>query len=148
VATVGIILKTKRESLRLTLEDVSVKTKVGTKFLAAIENEQYDLMPPLSYTIGFVRLYAEAVGLDAGAVAAQFKREAGPAKSNREPVEETLSDKDILKKSMPVWALMAFIAFLLIISADYYGWWRATPKATTPGPERTAVESVASGTAK
>jgi cytoskeleton protein RodZ len=148
VATVGTILKTRREDLKLTLEDVSIKTKVAMKFLAAIENEQYDLLPPLSYTLGFVKLFAEAVGLDAGAVAAQFKREAGPSKASREPSEETLGDKDILKKRLPVWVIGAVIALVLIISATYYGWWRATPAAKTPGPEKSAAESTATVTAK
>jgi len=148
VATVGKILRTRRESLALTLEDMSIKTKVGVKFLAAIENEQYDLLPPLSYTLGFVKLYAEAVGLDAGAVAAQFKREAGPTKSNHEPAEDSLLDRDILKKSLPVWVIGAIIALILMVSAAYYGWWRATPKATAPGGGRPVAESAATGTAK
>ncbi len=148
MATVGKILKTRREDLKLTLEDMSVKTKVGVKFLAAIENEQFDHLPPLSYTLGFVKLYAEAVGLDAGAVAAQFKREAGPAKANHDSGDETLPDKDILKKTLPVWIIFAIIALILMVSAAYYGWWRATPMAKTPGAEPPVVESVATGTAK
>ncbi len=148
MATVGKILKTRREGLSLTLEDMSVKTKVGVKFLAAIENEQYDLLPPPSYTLGFVKLYAEAVGLDAGAVAAQFKREAGPAKSNHEPADDSLPDKDILRKSLPVWVIGAIIALILMISAAYYGWWRATPKATAPGGGPPVAESATTGTAK
>lgn len=148
MATVGTILKTRREDLKLTLEDISVKTKVGAKFLAAIENEQYDLLPPLSYTLGFVKLYAKAVGLDAGAVAAQFKKEAGPTESSRESSDNAFADKDILKKTIPAWLFFAVIALILIVSAAYYGWWRATPRAIAPGQEKPAVESVASGTPK
>jgi cytoskeletal protein RodZ len=148
VATVGTILKTRREDLRLTLEDLSVKTKVAAKFLAAIENEQYDLLPPLSYTLGFVKLYAEAVSLDAGAVAAQFKREAGPAKTGRESVDESLPNSDIIKKRLSLWMMLAIVAFILIMSAAYYGWWRGAPRASTPGPNKPAIESAASETAK
>ena len=148
MATVGTILKTRRGELKLTLEDVSRKTKVGVKFLAAIENEEYDLLPPLSYSIGFVRLYAGAVGLDPGAVSAQFKHEARPPGAPIEDADEALPDHDIVRKSFPFWALIAVIAFILITSIAYYGWLRATPQAKTPGPAKPAATVTATGTAK
>jgi cytoskeletal protein RodZ len=147
VATVGAILQTRREELKLTLEDVSSKTKVGIKFLAAIENEEFDLLPALSYSIGFVRLYATAVGLDAGAIAAQFKRE-GRARTGTTSADEHLLDKNIVRRTFPVWLLGAIIAFLFFTAIASYGCLRATPRAKPPVRSNTNVESNATGTAK
>lgn len=147
MATVGAILKTRREELKLTLEDVSVKTKVGIKFLAAIENEEFDLLPALSYSIGFVRLYATAVGLDAGPIAAQFKRESRP-QAGATPAGEHLLDKNIVRKTFPVWLIGAIIAFLFFMAIASYGCLRATPQAKTPIRSNTNIESTATEAAK
>lgn len=148
MATVGAILKTRREELNLTLEDISLKTKVGVKFLAAIENEEFDFLPPLSYSIGFVRLYAGVVGLDAGPVAAQFKRESRLKNDVTEHPDEHLPDRDIVKKTLSAWTFIAIIAFLILLATASYGCFRATPKTATPLQDKTNAESTVTGTAK
>jgi cytoskeletal protein RodZ len=134
MATVGRLLKTSREKQGLALDDIAAKTKVSLKFLAAIENEEYDLLPPLSYSVGFVRLFAEAVGQDGGAVSAQFKREVGASvdPSRSETVEPDDNPDTAPKRTLPAWAIAAAAALIILAIMASYGLLRSTPKTTDP----------------
>jgi cytoskeleton protein RodZ len=139
MATVGKVLKATREEKHLTLEEISEKTKVGLKFLQAIENEEFDLLPPYSFAVGLVKMFAGAVGLDEGAIAAQFKRETGhaPEMLKNRP-EESKAGGGIIGPGIPAWVYLAIIAIIIIILIGSYGWFRSTPKASEP---RTAAKT-------
>lgn len=62
--TVGEQLKAERESQSLTLADVAARTRVPIRHLEAIENSDYSALPGATYTLGFTRSYARALGLD------------------------------------------------------------------------------------
>jgi cytoskeletal protein RodZ len=61
---IGQVLKTKREELGLSLPDIEQQTKIRGRYLEAIENGEWSILPGDVYARGFVRSYAEAVGLD------------------------------------------------------------------------------------
>lgn len=130
MATVGKILKAKRQEKHLTLEEISAKTKVGLKFLQAIENEEFDLLPHYSFAVGLVKLFAGAVGLDEGAIAAQFKRETGHAPEAPKQSPDTEAETDINRKTIPAWVYLAIVAIIVIILMGSFGWLRGTPKAS------------------
>ena len=73
--TVGQMLRETRESKSLTLEQVEEGTKIRQKFLAAIESDNFSLMPSLSYAKGFVKNYSEFLGLNSATVLAFFRRQ-------------------------------------------------------------------------
>ena len=52
-----------RESKKLSLDDVSNVTKIGTRMLQAIEEEHFDLLPGGVFNKGFIRAYAKHLGL-------------------------------------------------------------------------------------
>lgn len=142
MATVGKILRAKREEKHLTLEEVSAKTKVNQKFLQAIENEEFDLLPPFSFAVGLVKLFAGAVGLDEGAIAAQFKRETGHApESPRTNPEENVSAGGLNRRIIPAWVYLAIIAVIVIILMGSYGWFRSTPRAARSNVAASATEA-------
>lgn len=60
----GPLLRRIRESLGVDLRDITAKTKIGITYLKAIEDEDYDLLPALVYTTGFVRELAKHLKLD------------------------------------------------------------------------------------
>jgi transcriptional regulator with XRE-family HTH domain len=72
---IGAALRTARQSLNLSLGDISETTRVRERHLAAIEGGQIDQLPSRPFTIGYVRAYAKALGLDADATAARFRTE-------------------------------------------------------------------------
>jgi len=137
MATVGKILRAAREKQGLSIEDVNSRTKVSILFLTAIENEEYDQLPPLSYTVGFIRLFATAVGQDPGAITAQFKREL-KIEPEQISAQRDSSDPgegiDVRNKvRIPAWAIIAVLALIALIAISSYGCFRATPEAADPG---------------
>jgi transcriptional regulator with XRE-family HTH domain len=72
---IGAALRTARQSQNLSLAAISETTRVRERHLAAIESGQIDQLPSRPFTIGYVRAYAKALGLDADATAARFRTE-------------------------------------------------------------------------
>lgn len=60
----GAIFKAARTKLEWTLEQAEVETKICAKYLAALENGNYNALPAEAYNIGYVRGYAEALKLN------------------------------------------------------------------------------------
>ncbi|WP_206830733.1 helix-turn-helix domain-containing protein [Alicyclobacillus fructus] len=60
----GQILRARRESLGLTVEDIEERTKIRKRYIEALEAGQWDVLPGRVYARGFVRSYAEVLGLD------------------------------------------------------------------------------------
>lgn len=73
--TVGTILKEARLAKGLTFTDVEEKTKIRTKFLEAIEADDYSKLPSVSYAKGFVKNYADLLGLNSNNILAFFRRQ-------------------------------------------------------------------------
>jgi len=64
VAQFGEELRRERESRGVALETISEKTKVITRYLTALENEKFEILPGGILSKGIVRGYARTVGLD------------------------------------------------------------------------------------
>ena len=79
----GEKLKEARLNKGLSLEDVSKSTKIKTSFLEFIENGQYDKLPSVSYAHGFVKNYADFLGLPEKEILAIFRREFNEEKAYR-----------------------------------------------------------------
>ena len=63
--TVGEQLKAERERQELSLSDLATRTRVPMRHLDAIERSDFSALPGTTYTLGFTRSYAAALGLDA-----------------------------------------------------------------------------------
>ena len=71
--TIGEILKTTREEKGLSLEEISLLTKVNLKYLSAIEADNWDALPSTVQQKGFVRTYARVLEIDPGPLLAQLR---------------------------------------------------------------------------
>lgn len=60
----GHILREARETKGLTLEEAQEETRINSKYLAALENGEYDKLPTPVHVRGFLRNYARFLGLD------------------------------------------------------------------------------------
>src|SRR5438093_12849043 len=78
---VGERLRTAREEKGLSLDDVARQTRIPIRHLEHIEREEWDALPAITYSVGFVRSYASAVGLDGPAVGAELREQLGGARS-------------------------------------------------------------------
>jgi transcriptional regulator with XRE-family HTH domain len=54
-----------RASRGLSLQDIACETKISTRYLRAIENEQFSALPGQIYSVSYIRQYAKAIGYDA-----------------------------------------------------------------------------------
>jgi hypothetical protein len=64
VFEIGSSLRTAREHQGLELSAVERETRIRTKYLQALEDERFDLLPGTAYVKGFLRTYADFLGLD------------------------------------------------------------------------------------
>jgi cytoskeleton protein RodZ len=74
-ADIGLALKAIRESRKLSLEAVADLTRVRRQYLADIEAMRLDRLPSRPFTMGYIRAYAEALGLDGEVAVERFKAE-------------------------------------------------------------------------
>jgi cytoskeleton protein RodZ len=77
VESLGARLKREREKRKITLEEISLSTKIGTRFLIAIEEEHFDQLPGGIFNKGFVKAYARAVGVDEAEAVAEYELVSG-----------------------------------------------------------------------
>ena len=73
--SLGPWLRGQREALGLGIEEVERETRIGRRYLEAIEGERYELLPAPVYARGFVRGYARCLGLDEEEALALMPRE-------------------------------------------------------------------------
>lgn len=67
-------LKALREERGLTTEDIFLKTRINSAILNAIENGDFHYLPAPVSTNKFIRIYAEAIGIDAEIILAHYQR--------------------------------------------------------------------------
>ncbi|GEM_PF-2167139 len=73
MASIGTYLRREREKRKVSLSDISAETKIGMKYLKAIEQEDWSVFPGETYTIGFIRNYAALLELDVSEVISMYK---------------------------------------------------------------------------
>jgi len=62
--TLGEELKRRREERQISLTDISEATRIGTRFLKAIEADNFSVLPGGIFTRSFIRAYAREIGMD------------------------------------------------------------------------------------
>jgi cytoskeleton protein RodZ len=79
VFEIGSSLRAARERQQLKLTDVEQATRIRTKYLAALEDERFDVLPGAAYAKGFLRTYADFLGLDGPRFVDEFNERFAPA---------------------------------------------------------------------
>jgi cytoskeleton protein RodZ len=72
-AEIGRLLEHKRKERGLTLEEVEQATKIRKRYLTGLERENYAILPDAVYARGFLKTYANYLGLDGEALSQQLK---------------------------------------------------------------------------
>ena len=93
VQRTGALLAAAREAAGIDLVDLARDSRIPLRHLKAIEADNHASLPALPYTVGFVKSFAKAVGLDPEAVATQFRSETSklahvPSVPSLEPLDE------------------------------------------------------------
>ncbi len=116
MATFGETLRQARAHKNVTLREAEADTRINRHHLAALEDENFDALPPKIYSRGIVRKYADYLGLDAGKVLDMY-READGSAHDINPVHHTPTE-------MPrMWTPnFAIVAFGVVLSAIVFAW--------------------------
>jgi cytoskeleton protein RodZ len=72
-AEIGRILEQKRKERGLSLEEVEQATKIRKRYLNGLEREDFAILPDAVYAMGFLKTYANYLGLDGEALSRQLK---------------------------------------------------------------------------
>lgn len=74
---IGNLLRRTRQAKGLTIDDAQEATKIRSRYLEAMEEGRFDVLPGEVYVKGFLRNYADFVGLSGDEVVAQYKARLG-----------------------------------------------------------------------
>ena len=70
---IGQTLREARMRARIDISELEAETKIRAKYLRALENEEWNLLPGPTYVKSFLRTYAEALGLDGRLLLEEYK---------------------------------------------------------------------------
>ena len=138
--SIGETLRRQRLQNKLSLEKISLETKIGVRLLEAIEAEQFEKLPGGVFRRSFVLQYARALGVDPEEIAGELKQlnqfdevPAPPALVPPSPGEDRLSFGSPLWGGIGGSTLGSLIAAVGVILACalVYSWWQ-TPHETPP----------------
>jgi hypothetical protein len=135
---IGSSLREARVRQELDFPELEERTKIRPKYLRALEDERFDLLPAPTYVRGFLRSYAEALGLDGQPFVDEYNsrftvgEDDAPLLARRVPVQRR--ERIPRESRMAAVALVAIaIATALVIAAWKFG-----------GPEGEKVPGLAS----
>ncbi|HEY2200343.1 MAG TPA: helix-turn-helix domain-containing protein [Solirubrobacteraceae bacterium] len=87
MAEIGATLRTARMSARIDVSEIEAQTKIRAKYLRALENEEWDLLPGPTFVRSFLRTYAQALGLDAKVLVEEYRlNNESPSEAALEPI--------------------------------------------------------------
>jgi cytoskeleton protein RodZ len=75
---VGAILREARDRRKVELSEVEAATRIRLRYLRAIEDEEWDVLPGGVYTRGFIRTYAAFLGLDGDRLVGDYRESVEP----------------------------------------------------------------------
>ena len=124
----GEKLKREREMRGVSLDDIAEATKIGTRLLRALEDEQFELLPGGIFNKGFVRAYARYLGLNEEEAVADYLQAAGESAPDPRVIAEQNSSRidrsggDSGGSRMAGFPIIPVLILLVVIAAGAGGW--------------------------
>ena len=130
----GERLKRERELREVTLEEITQATRIGSRFLEALENEEWDKLPGGVFNRGFVRSIAHYLGLDEEAFLAEYDL-AHAAHADQQAQKYAQKIEDRIPQT-PLWIPVAIVLGILLLASavifgGIYGWRRFVRHSTS-----------------
>jgi len=130
--SVGEILREQREQGNIKLEEANQATKIPTYTLVAMEDDDFDALPPEAFAQGFYTIYAKFLGLNVQHVIEQYqlqKQQYAQDKKDNNSTVPTKVDKQIksmaTRPSVGPGTILGFILVLLVIVGALISWFVA-----------------------
>ena len=126
MSSIGRVLQQGREQQGRTLKEVSDAVNIKEDYLDALEKEDFDVIPGAVFVKGFIRTYAEYLGLDGAGLVTAYKEEVlarkprpevrpvaqSPERAGREKLQK---ERNRQSKWQGITILSGIILFLLLI---------------------------------
>lgn len=156
--TFGEHLRREREMRGVSLGEISTATRIGVRFLEALENEQWDRLPGGVFNRGFIRAVARFLGLDEDGLVGEYAllTHDNPEKAvwNTAATADRAAAEKAARSHAWVWAFLAVL--ILTGLGGAWAWreygathrtWRnpppEPPPALTPPPPGSTPEKIA-----
>jgi cytoskeletal protein RodZ len=137
----GASFKKARESKGISLDQVATDTRISTRFLSAIENEEFHLLPGGIFNRGFVRAYAERVGINPDQAVADYERLSGGGRDGTDtPVLATTIPRKGNRFLYPVAAGLLALVITIFYIVNREGVQPAQKALPPPAPTNAAPE--------
>ncbi|WP_345783718.1 helix-turn-helix domain-containing protein [Ureibacillus aquaedulcis] len=141
----GTRLKEARLSKGYSLDDLQEITKIQKRYLVAIEEGNYSIMPGTFYVRAFIKQYAEAVGLEVDEILDEFKKEI--PNQPKEEVAQSISQSPTRRKlntrstNRMLETMPKFIVGLFIVVTLVAVWFLYQQKMASNQPEEEVDET-------
>jgi cytoskeleton protein RodZ len=151
---IGDQLREARLRNRIDITDVEASTKIRAKYLRALENEEWDLLPGPTFVKTFLRTYADYLGLDARNLVEEYRaRFERPAAQELPPFATSMGGRRARPRRAVVAPWMLIVAGVLVLLGAFYllGTWGDDPeREATPvaAPEPTTAPDGGDGESK
>jgi cytoskeleton protein RodZ len=121
MADIGPTLREARMRARIDITEVETKTKIRAKYLRAIENEEWDLLPGPVYIKSFLRTYGDFLGLDSRMLVDEFRRRyERPSDHDLRPMPSLVRERERAARGplVPAWLLIGLV--LVVVAGALY----------------------------
>ena len=117
--SIGQTLRQARDNRRVALEDASRVTKIKLDILHHLEADEFDQLAGPMYVKGFLKLYAEYLGLDSNAIVDSYVRSQGGLRRQGMKIETeaTIRARKPAELSLPMRRVVAAVAALSLLVA-------------------------------
>lgn len=140
--TVGQDLRKARQRKGEDLAQIARILKIRKDYLDALEESHFDAIPGRAYTIGFVRTYAQYLGLDAGSCVERVKVEIAGRSEIKDGIVQVASPRERkLPQGGIVFALLLAVAVIYGVYYLFVAVNRMTTQPVTPVPPRLAAQA-------
>ena len=108
----GEFLRRERELRHISLDEVVERTKISRRYLESIEEGRYDRLPGEAFVRGFIRAYAQSVGLDPQDTLLLYSQVRGAQESIPDRAEHALSELPAQDTRSLLWLLAAGVIII------------------------------------
>jgi len=137
VETLGDYLKDKREAQNITLEEVAQATRIRKTILEAVENNQFDRIPPKVFAQGFIKNYAAYLELDESEAVKRYTAAMDALEAEKGPEEEAIPIQP--QRNLPIRKIL-LVAIVLIVVFNIWLLMR-TPETQNETPLNSTPET-------
>lgn len=137
--SVGERLRSAREEKGFSLEDIAAETRIPLRHLESLEAGDWERLPAPTYTIGFAKNYAGAIGLDRAEIGEQLRSEMGGYRADTAVVEHF--EPVDPARAMPRWVIFGAIGALIVVVLLFS--WIRNQSLTQEAPPPVAAEKPA-----